>query len=115
MQIGTTLRRVRIQKRMSQAYLADLVGVSQGTISNWESDAHYPDVQELTQLATVLDVSVAVFLVVPSGSSSDQLASENTQLKAQNQQLTQQLAESLKTISQQHTLLATYLPGGGKN
>jgi hypothetical protein len=42
------------------------------------------------------------------------LAQENAQLRAQNNQLTQQLVDSINTISKQQELLAKYLRGGGK-
>lgn len=113
MHIGTTLRQLRIQKRISQSLLAELVGVSQATISNWESDNCLPNAHEIARLASVLDVSPAKFLPDSPPPATNTLLEENAWLRAQNTQLTQQLAASLSTISRQQELLAGYLQGGG--
>ena len=87
MHIGTTLRQLRIQKRMSQSLLADLVGVSQATISNWESDNCLPNAHEIAWLATTLDVSPAKFLSDTLPPSANGLLEENAWLRTQNAQL----------------------------
>ncbi len=56
MAIGTYIRQQRHKKNMSQTFLADLVGVSQSTISNWESEASHPDCEEIKKIAQKLDV-----------------------------------------------------------
>jgi transcriptional regulator with XRE-family HTH domain len=56
MAIGRYIRRHREKGRMSQQTLADLMGVAQSTISNWESEFRHPDCEELKRLAQTLGV-----------------------------------------------------------
>lgn len=58
MTFGTKLRKYREQKRLSQRELADLIGVSQSTYSNWEGDIRNFGVEYLAKLAQLFDVSI---------------------------------------------------------
>jgi DNA-binding XRE family transcriptional regulator len=40
--VGVSIRKARQRKRMTQAELAQLVGVHESTVMNWEKDLHYP-------------------------------------------------------------------------
>lgn len=40
--IGTTIKRARERKRMSQAELADALGVSRSAVNAWENDRAFP-------------------------------------------------------------------------
>ena len=55
---GTTIRRLREQKKMTQAALADKIDVSPKTISKWETAKGLPDISLLGLIASALDVSV---------------------------------------------------------
>ncbi|SOD92629.1 helix-turn-helix domain-containing protein [Spirosoma fluviale] len=59
MGIATNIRQQRDKKKMSQRVLADLVGVAQSTIHNWESESSSPDGDEIKKLAEVLDVPIS--------------------------------------------------------
>ena len=52
------LKRYRKEKNMTQQELADALGVSNKSISRWESSGGYPDVPLLVPLARALGVSV---------------------------------------------------------
>ena len=52
------LRQYRRSKNLTQQELADRLGVSNKTISRWESEGGYPDVPLLVPLARVLGVTV---------------------------------------------------------
>lgn len=52
------MKKYRHDKGMTQQELADLLGVSNKTISRWESDGGYPDVTMLVPLARALGVTV---------------------------------------------------------
>lgn len=57
---GEALRYLRRQKRLTQEDIAPLIGISQGTLSNWEKSIYPPkDEVALEQLATILDTSFA--------------------------------------------------------
>ena len=55
---GNTIRQLREQNKMTQAELAEKLGVSSKTISKWETGKGLPDISLLQPLATELGVSV---------------------------------------------------------
>lgn len=55
---GTTIKRLRERKNMTQTALADRIDVSPKTISKWETAKGLPDISLLDSLASALDVSV---------------------------------------------------------
>lgn len=54
--IGSAIRRYRLRRRLDQTQLAGAVGVSQGTVSDWETGRQSPPVGKLAMLAKVLGV-----------------------------------------------------------
>lgn len=58
MELGSQIRRYRSERGMSQDDLAGRIFVSRQTISNWENDRTYPDVQNLLLLSDLFDVSI---------------------------------------------------------
>lgn len=58
MEIGKRIKSHRAEARMSQDDLAARVYVSRQTISSWENDKTYPDVQSLLLLSEIFDVTV---------------------------------------------------------
>jgi transcriptional regulator with XRE-family HTH domain len=58
MEVGKVIRSLRTEAGMSQEGLADKVYVSRQTISNWENDKSYPDVQSLALIAGVFGTSI---------------------------------------------------------
>ena len=57
-EIVAKLTQARLEKGLSQAQLADLLGVTRQAISKWESDLTSPDTLRLIKLADVLDTEV---------------------------------------------------------
>ena len=57
-----TLKKSRDEKGLSQKALADILGVSQGTIGNWESGVREPNFKTIEKLADFFDVSVDFLL-----------------------------------------------------
>ena len=55
---GTTIRRLREDRRMTQAELAETLGVSSKTVSKWETAKGLPDITLLKPLAQALGISV---------------------------------------------------------
>lgn len=58
MEVGKAIRSLRAESGMSQEELAEKVFVSRQTISNWENDKFYPDVQSLSLIADVFGTSI---------------------------------------------------------
>lgn len=55
---GATIKRLREEKNMTQASLAAKLGVSDKTVSKWETGRGYPDITLLEPVAAALGVSV---------------------------------------------------------
>ena len=55
---GTTIRQLRESRRITQAELAEKIGVSSKTISKWETAKGLPDISLLQPLAQALGISV---------------------------------------------------------
>ena len=55
---GTTIRRLREDRRMTQAELAETLGVSSKPVSKWETAKRLPDITLLKPLAQALGISV---------------------------------------------------------
>lgn len=56
--LGSYIRSLRIQNKMTQAQLADKVGVTDKAVSKWERDLSYPDTALFPRLADILGVTV---------------------------------------------------------
>ena len=59
---GMFIQGLRIDKGMTQAQLAELLGISDRAVSKWETGKSFPDVSILKPLAKILDVSVLELL-----------------------------------------------------
>ena len=58
MELGKQIRMYRLENKLSQEELADRIYVSRQTISNWENDKNYPDINRLVLLSEVFKVSL---------------------------------------------------------
>ena len=58
MELGNRIKKFREKINMSQEELADKVYTSRQTISNWENDKTYPDINSLKLLSNIFDVSL---------------------------------------------------------
>ena len=58
MELGTQIRKYRNERTLSQEALAEKVYVSRQTVSNWENDKSYPDVNSLVLLSEVFEISL---------------------------------------------------------
>lgn len=58
MELGKQIKIYRQEAQLSQEDLADRVYVSRQTISNWENDKSYPDVNSLVLLSEVFHISL---------------------------------------------------------
>jgi len=59
---GTTIKRLREKRNMTQAELADILGVSHKTVSKWETARGLPDIALIEPLARALGISVMELL-----------------------------------------------------
>ena len=58
MELGKQIRKYRQEAQLSQEELAERIYVSRQTVSNWENDKSYPDVNSLVLLSETFQVSL---------------------------------------------------------
>lgn len=58
-EIGSIIKKFREQKAMSQADLAKLMNTTRQCISSWEKDRTEPDIDAITALAKIFNVTIA--------------------------------------------------------
>lgn len=63
-EIGSRIRRYREERGLSQKQLAELIGVKNSRVSNWEQGLNRPDADILAALCRVLQVSPSELLDV---------------------------------------------------
>ena len=56
--LGAMIRSLRKQNNMTQAILAEKMGITDKAVSKWERDISYPDISLFPKLADVLGVSI---------------------------------------------------------
>ena len=59
---GETLRRLRMEKGLTQQQLADQLRMDRTSITSWEMGRHMPDVAMVSQIAAALDVDISVLM-----------------------------------------------------
>lgn len=62
MELGQRIKEYRRELQMTQEELAEKMFVSRQTISNWENDKSYPDIQSLLMLSNLFDVSLDILV-----------------------------------------------------
>ena len=58
MSIGKTILNVRKEKGMSQEEFGGLFHVTRQTISNWENEKNYPDLNTLVTMSDMFEISL---------------------------------------------------------
>ncbi len=59
MSIGSNIKLLREERKLTQEYVANSLGVSFQAVSSWERDEYKPDTDKLIRLAELFDVSVS--------------------------------------------------------
>lgn len=59
MSIGTNIKSLREERKLTQERVAEALGVTFQAVSSWERDEYRPDTDKLIKLAEVFDVSVS--------------------------------------------------------
>lgn len=58
MELGHQIKHYRSEKELSQEELAERIFVSRQTISNWENNKNYPDINSIVLLSEIFGVSI---------------------------------------------------------
>lgn len=72
MSIGSTIKKLRRDRGMTQEQLAELLGLSTNAVSQWECDKTAPDISNLPILAGIFEVSADVLLEIDIAKSKKQ-------------------------------------------
>lgn len=64
MSIGTTIKKLRRERNITQEQLAEMLGVTACAISQWETDRTAPDISVFPILANVFEVSADILLEI---------------------------------------------------
>lgn len=72
MSIGTTIKKLRRDRNITQEQLAELLGVSTNAVSQWECDKTAPDISHLPILANIFEVSADILLEIDIAKSKKQ-------------------------------------------
>lgn len=71
---GTIVAELRKAKGMTQADLAQKMGITDKAVSKWERDLSYPDIASIPRLAEILGVSVDELMSAEKSDSNRKLS-----------------------------------------
>ncbi|MDO7204526.1 helix-turn-helix transcriptional regulator [Paraclostridium bifermentans] len=63
MKISTIIKQRRLDLNLTQEQVAEQIFVSTKSISNWENDKNFPDIESLVRLAKLYDLSLDSLLL----------------------------------------------------
>ena len=69
--LNQRIRLLRLARNMNQVELANRLGVTKQSVSNWENDNIQPSIEMLMKLAAVFSVSTDYMLGIESGEYLD--------------------------------------------
>ena len=72
MSIGTTIKKLRRDRNITQEQLAEMLGVSTNAVSQWECDKTVPDISHIPILANIFEVSADILLEIDITKSKKQ-------------------------------------------
>lgn len=93
MTLGTNLKAARTKKGFSQNDVANFLNISRQSISRWETNKSYPDIDNLVELSKYYEVSI------------DELLTETKVLQKEINEKTEKMNSHIQEIEgQQHAL-----------
>ena len=82
MSIGSTIKRLRREKGITQERLAEYLGITSRAVSQWECDRTAPDISLLPALCHVFGVSSDVLLEIDMEKSREEIENYLTEANA---------------------------------
>ncbi len=73
MSIGSTIKKLRREREMTQEQLAECLGITANAVSQWECDRTAPDISQLPMLARVLQVTTDRLLGVDFSKDEEEI------------------------------------------
>ena len=97
--LGEQIRNLRTAKNLSQVQLAERLGVTKQTVSNWENNNILPSVDMLKHIANYFHCNTDYLLEMNEG----KVFIETTHLTLEQTMHIQQLVDDLETLNKQLT------------
>ncbi len=79
--IGQTIKNLRIKKRITQKQLAAYLGITDAAVSRWENGTGYPDIEMLPSIASYFSVTADELLGINLNAREARLAEIRRQMK----------------------------------
>ena len=73
MSIGSTIKRLRREKDITQEQLAEYLGITSRAISQWECDRTAPDISQIPALCHIFDISSDVLLGIDIEKNNEEI------------------------------------------
>lgn len=73
MSIGTTVKRLRRERDITQEQLAEYLGITSRAVSQWECDRTAPDISQIPALCHLFDVSADVLLGIDLAKKNEEM------------------------------------------
>lgn len=73
MSIGTTIKRLRREKDITQEQLAEYLGITSRAVSQWECDRTSPDISQIPALCHIFDISSDTLLGIDIEKTNEQI------------------------------------------
>lgn len=73
MSIGSTIKRLRCEKDITQEQLAEYLGITSRAVSQWECDRTAPDISQLPALCHIFDVSSDILLGIDIEKNNEEI------------------------------------------
>ncbi len=96
MSIGSTIKRLRREKDITQEQLAEYLGITSRAVSQWECDRTSPDISQIPALCHIFDVSSDTLLGIDIEKTNEQIREYLD--KAQKSTFAGKFAESVEIL-----------------
>lgn len=73
MSIGTTIKKLRRERNITQEQLAEYLGITSRAVSQWECGRTAPDISQLPLLSNIFEVSADVLLEIDSSKKEEEI------------------------------------------
>lgn len=112
MSIGSTIKRLRRERDLTQEQLAEYLGITSRAVSQWECDRTAPDISQLPALCHIFDVSSDVLLGIDIAKSNEEIkkyldAARNLYYQGKWEEYTAILHEATKKFPRDYKIMQT--------
>lgn len=112
MTIGSTIKRFRREKDITQEQLAEYLGITSRAISQWECDRTAPDISQIPALCHIFDVSSDVLLGIDIEKNNEEIkkyldTAQNLCYQGKWEEYTAILREAIKKFPRNYKIMQT--------